>query len=307
MSSKILIAKPGYNVLDSNSGISQPQHNYYVDAIYGSGGYSEAMAQSFVSVNNKIKSVDLKIAIYGNPTDNIQLDIVSILSGSSLGSAIVSASSITSGNYVHFIFSSSIDIEIGQTYYLQLTRSGARNTSNFCAWYEYYNQSVYADGMSYIESNGAWSSPADYQTTDFVFKIYPDNISDPNNLIFSSDYNTLKYDISGNITQTINYADYYDSGDIPPFGTWYYHRKETTVPHNLGYIPFFTAFVEGFGGAGKYNMCPGTFQDVLIYTYAQAYADDTNLYLVTEMRNQFNSGNGSQDYIYKIFRNNLGF
>jgi hypothetical protein len=131
--------------------------------------------------------------------------------------------------------------------------------------------------------------------------------TDPNNLNFSSDYNTLKYYLSSGFTQSINFANFYNSESNPPFGTWYYHSKETVVAHNLGYVPFFVAYVKGFGGADKYNMCPGTFSDFLYFTYAQAYADSNNLYFRTEIRNDSNSGSTTQDYIYKIFKNNLGF
>jgi|WetSurSiteA1Bulk_404760.scaffolds.fasta_scaffold09261_4 hypothetical protein len=127
---------------------------------------------------------------------------------------------------------------------------------------------------------------------------------DPNNLIFSSDYNTLKYFLSGSYHETFDFADFYFSEDI--LGTtWYYHRKVTTIAHNLGYTPFFVGYVEGFGGAGRYNMCPGMFADFLYYSYVQCYADDTNIYFVIEIRNDSNSGGGSADYIYKVFKNKL--
>lgn len=54
--------------------------------------------------------------------------------------------------------------------------------------------------------------------------------TDPNNLIFSSDYNTLKYYASGllNLTFTGN-------GAID---------QSTYVTHNLGYEPYFEAYVK---------------------------------------------------------------
>lgn len=125
----------------------------------------------------------------------------------------------------------------------------------------------------------------------------------PDNLIFSSDYNTLKYYINGNTTLTVNYADYYLS-DSDGLGTWYYHRKTGTVAHNLGYKPFFAVFTESL--TGKYSMCPFIFSDAGAYIYVQAYVDATNLHLVIEMRNQSSSGSTSGGFYYKLFKNNTG-
>ena len=129
--------------------------------------------------------------------------------------------------------------------------------------------------------------------------------TDPDNLIFSSDYNTLKYHASGDQAVVIDCADYYDSEVFFPFGTWYYHRKEETIAHGLGYVPYFTSYVDVFAGGSNYNMCPGTFVDFLYYYYAYAYADATNIYLVVEGRNDATSGTVTFNFAYKIFRNKL--
>lgn len=127
----------------------------------------------------------------------------------------------------------------------------------------------------------------------------------PDNLIFSSDYNTLKYYASGDIAIVVDYADYYLMEEVTPFGTFYRHRKEGTVAHGLGYIPYFTSYIEGYAGAGNYNMCPGTVADVVFYSYALSYADATNIYFVMEMRNQTTSGTLQWDFAYKVFKNKL--
>ena len=128
--------------------------------------------------------------------------------------------------------------------------------------------------------------------------------TDPDNLIFSSDYNTLKYYLSGNLTVTVDFADYYIVERDPTFGPWYYHRKEETVTHNLGYKPFFIVYTEGL--VGKFSMCPYIFSDAGHYTLVQAYTDTTKLYFVIEARNTSPSGSGGGDFYYKIFKNDTG-
>ena len=66
---------------------------------------------------------------------------------------------------------------------------------------------------------------------------------DPDNIIFSSDYDTLKYDTLGETSLTVNFADYYHSESSGPFDIVYYHRKVVEVTHNLGYVPFLSAIL----------------------------------------------------------------
>lgn len=116
---------------------------------------------------------------------------------------------------------------------------------------------------------------------------------DPNNLIFSSEYNTLKYHQSGTINVTVA-------------GT----TAEGTVSHGLTYTPFFVSMVNGFAfvdgtAVNNYNICPGTFRSTFppptVFTYANTYADDDNLYF------RVDTGGGSATYTFRyfVFRNNL--
>ena len=132
--------------------------------------------------------------------------------------------------------------------------------------------------------------------------------TDPNDMIFSSDYNTLKYHLSGEKDVTLNYPDYYDTLVPPiPFPTYYLHKVvDSTVVHGLGYIPFFVAYVNRFpGGTDKYHMCPGAFVDVYYYYFATAYADDDKLHFIIWARNESDTGTLTFNYKYKIFKNNL--
>lgn len=109
----------------------------------------------------------------------------------------------------------------------------------------------------------------------------------PNNQIFNSDYDTLKYYLSDSVTLT-------------PVGT----SIETTVDHNLGYTPFFVAYVNNFGpGSDKYNLCPGYFATFSGYVHCDAYVDSTKLYL--KVATDYLNTGASFTLKYKIFRNRL--
>src|SRR6266542_550448 len=91
--------------------------------------------------------------------------------------------------------------------------------------------------------------------------------TDPNNLIFSSDYNTLKYYLSGNTT--VNWTD--DAG-----------VSIVTVAHNLGYIPFFIAYVQFAGSTTLYAVVPDNQQTAAGRNYRAVYADEINLYFAVQ-------------------------
>lgn len=112
--------------------------------------------------------------------------------------------------------------------------------------------------------------------------------TNPNDLIFSSDYNTLKYATSGTYLMSTNTT------------------TVATVPHSLGYTPFFIAFVNQFSAVGAGTAEFGMVEHFIstgAFVAARAYVDGTNLYL------SYNAG-GTTTYniywYYKIFKNNLG-
>lgn len=129
--------------------------------------------------------------------------------------------------------------------------------------------------------------------------------TDPNNLNFDSSYNTLKYYASGTTSFTINYSGYYLTDYNAILGRFYYHRKTTSIAHNLGYVPFFLSYALSLTGS-VYSLLPISTSDAGYYAFIQSYADDTNIYFVVEMRNQSASGTQDFSFSYKIFKNNLG-
>jgi hypothetical protein len=114
--------------------------------------------------------------------------------------------------------------------------------------------------------------------------------TNPDNLVFSSDYNTLKYYLDGNASITI-------AGD----GTL--KTSTTEITHDLGYVPFFIVYVNDFvNSPSKYNIVPFLNGTVVETINAEAWADTTKIYL--RMTNKSNS-TYTANFYYKIFRNNL--
>jgi len=116
--------------------------------------------------------------------------------------------------------------------------------------------------------------------------------TNPDNLIFSSEYNTLKYNINGNLSLTI-------------VGNGTLQTTTSDVTHNLGYYPFFIVFVNDPDNSNQYNIAPRNQSIFTTTDTADAYAIDTNT-----IRFRFSysgSATKTQAFYYKIFKNRLGF
>lgn len=112
--------------------------------------------------------------------------------------------------------------------------------------------------------------------------------TNPDHLVFSSDYPTLKYFMEGFID--LNWSE----GST----LWDY-----ALPHNLGYIPFFLASVH-VGGGSLYSLCPRNDHTAAGENYTNAYADSTYLHFQKRV-NQGLGRSGVERFYYKIFKNNL--
>lgn len=114
--------------------------------------------------------------------------------------------------------------------------------------------------------------------------------TNPDHYSFLSGFNDLKYFASG-------------SQNISIVGDGSLKQTTITIAHNLGYEPVFfpevqvSFLVSGYAFAPIYSVF---FDDIR----AEAWVDDTNLYL--RFTNQ-SSDNITANFVYKIFKNNLGF
>lgn len=121
--------------------------------------------------------------------------------------------------------------------------------------------------------------------------------TNPDNYNFHSKYSTLKYYLSDN----------YNMGSITT-------TTVATIPHNLGYVPFFVAFVNDIAaniGSGFYAIAPyyygrSTIPSPTRDVAAFAYADSTNIYLKAYYQTNAIGTAFTFNFYYKIFKNNLG-
>ncbi len=120
--------------------------------------------------------------------------------------------------------------------------------------------------------------------------------TNPDNLIFSSDYNTLKYHITGNVNLSGSWTT--NPGDAKKTFT-------TSVEHGLGYMPFFICYTNFASG---YNIIPFITSYMTIGTeLASAWIDDNYIYFDVQLSPGIwaNTWNYDFTFYYKIFKNNL--
>lgn len=118
--------------------------------------------------------------------------------------------------------------------------------------------------------------------------------TDPDDLIYSSDYNSLKYYLSGGTTISI-------TGDGSE------KTSEVTISHNLGYVPYFIVYSDGP------NLFSGSYSIVPYYSennpsagnkvYCEAFCGTANLTLKFTNKS---ANSYTANFYYKIYRNILG-
>lgn len=124
-----------------------------------------------------LKYIDLSVRKYGSPTDDIYLDIRSILTGSNLATSdVLSASSLTTSlQWIRFTFTTPILIDGETIYYICLRRSSTTydnvNYSSFASNYM-LPPGTYTDGYEYILNNNNW---VDQNTYTINFRLYNDS------------------------------------------------------------------------------------------------------------------------------------
>lgn len=124
----------------------------------GSGQLNQAKAQYFpITKTHHATGVKLSLKKTGTPTDNVVVDIVSVLDGSSLAHGTLAASGLsTSWEGKDITFDSPVDLSAGN-YYIQVTRSGARDASNYVS---VEGQGNFDDnlGQAYNRDNNTWAT-----------------------------------------------------------------------------------------------------------------------------------------------------
>jgi len=163
-------------------------------------------------------------------------------------------------------------------------------------YFEKYRGGTFAGTSAYvIYGSGTTGVPSGYVLA--VSKEGKNALTDtnPDNYNFHSNYNSLKYYNSGSIVMTNISSTTYG-----------------TIAHNLGYTPFFVAFVNDLSvyySANAYAMVPyylgsSTIPNPNRNLGAFAYADSTNVYCKAWFDTNW-VGTHTFTFYYKIFRNNL--
>ena len=118
--------------------------------------------------------------------------------------------------------------------------------------------------------------------------------TNPNDLTYTSVYNTLKYYTSGSLTIV---------GTVDPNLTATFFG---TATHNLGYYPFVSAYVKNSSDSqyfpyGRASLGAG------LSIYIGLVIGTSNIRFIYRLISGGGSENGTATCVYKIFRNNLGF
>lgn len=127
--------------------------------------------------------------------------------------------------------------------------------------------------------------------------------TEPNNLAFSSDYNTLKYFMSGYLTVSVTLTSTRN----------YNNPKDAyaSVSHNLNYFPLFIAYNTGSVLGGTIGwICPYSRGSIVSGYYINAHVDKTKFYIkisAFETKESALPETFSATVHYNIFKNNLDF
>lgn len=121
--------------------------------------------------------------------------------------------------------------------------------------------------------------------------------TNPNNIVFDSQFKTMKYSLEGDVTVNIPGAAY------PAV------YETTLVTHNLGYYPFFQCFGHDTTAPGFTYMMPINFADAGFERYDSVYATTTALIFRSEVNSIYGGSSGaySLKIFYKIYSYDLGF
>jgi len=118
------------------------------------------------------------------------------------------------------------------------------------------------------------------------------------NIIYDSEYDTLKYHASGLLSIVIN-----EAAANPPY------EYVTFVNHDLGYYPFFEVFVKHLTNwqmIGSSYVTAGYGSGSGVFRKFEAFCTTTRLYVKVRGDTDGVADSYTADFRYKIYRNNLG-
>lgn len=137
--------------------------------IYGGTGTNEMAGQSVPAQSSYIlKRLRINLEKVGSPTDILRIEIASdSFSGTTLSTIDIDGSTMSASQASRYlVLPTPLNIASGTTYYLRLSRTGARNTSNY---YRVYDKMAGYVGDESIKNSGVWTDNT-ARTLDFSFQ-----------------------------------------------------------------------------------------------------------------------------------------
>lgn len=123
--------------------------------------------------------------------------------------------------------------------------------------------------------------------------------TNPDNLVFSSEYNTLKYSISGSLSINVSASA----------NTFYVQRN--SVSHGLGFLPFHVTYANQPKSMTGYSPVGVTFSWIddgvgtTWYRHLRSWVTSTHLWVAAEGLREMASESYTATFYYKIYRNRL--
>ncbi len=138
-------------------------------AVQGATGTSQRRAMLFTvgAAAYTVSSIDINLLKTGSPTDNYYIEIVSGAdpNGAALATSanVAASSTTTSAAYYNFTFATSYTLSASTTYYIRLSRTGARDAVNYVNW---VGGDTGTNGA--VDDSGVWTTPKE----NLRYKIY---------------------------------------------------------------------------------------------------------------------------------------
>lgn len=126
------------------------------NGVWGGTGTREIFSQSFKPLHNTINAIYFFPSKQGSPTDNFVGTFRSSHGGTSLGSFTLTPAQIT--GFAITVNFSPITVTIGNTYYIEFSRTGVRDTVNYFGAGQFPNDDVYPDGVTETRDNSVWTA-----------------------------------------------------------------------------------------------------------------------------------------------------
>lgn len=281
---KIAVSKQGYNVL------TEPNlRNYIFDSSYNTFKIVAVLGGNFVMDKSLMGELSYIVSS--------SLNYVSVYNGFfKFRDKVYTVGCLLSNKYEEDIYITNISsYSYNNNYYLTINYINGYY-DNLVVYYKIYffEINLFGSGVTSSDDMAMRISKSGYNVLQSPINL--------DNLVFTSEKNTLKYYTQGSYTLNYDWSQYYGTYNF--LGqTFYKHEYIGSISHNLGYCPYFDAYVKK---GNYYYKTPFLFVDAGYYYLNQVFVDTSKIYFMSRIFNTYSSGYDSDTFYYKIFKNNLG-